>query len=91
MDHSLDYWYKDIKELLTCQIAGEHINQQAGFSYSSMDFVIGADHGQGSFRAGVKVIFRDADNSIKATAIYGLGEIEWCEGHRRASRIGIHS
>ncbi len=76
MDHSLDYWYKDIKELLTCQIAGEHINQQAGFSYSSVDFVIGADHGQGSFRAGVKVIFRDADNSIKATAIYGLGEIE---------------
>jgi hypothetical protein len=76
MDHMLDYWYKDIQELLTRQIAGEHINQQAGFSYSSVDFVISADHGQGSFRAGVKVIFRNADNSIKATAIYGLGEIE---------------
>jgi hypothetical protein len=45
MDHTLNYWYKDIQELLTRQIAGEHINQQAGFSYSSVDFVIGADHG----------------------------------------------
>jgi hypothetical protein len=49
MDHTLDYWYKDIKKLLTCQITGEHINQQAGFFYSSVDFVIGANHGQGSF------------------------------------------
>lgn len=76
MDHTLDYWYKDLVGLLTGQIAREHINQPAGFSYASVDFVIGADHGQGSFRAGVKVIYRNADQSIKATAIYGLGEIE---------------
>jgi hypothetical protein len=75
MDHTLDYWYKYIKQLITRQIAGEHINQQAGFSYSSVDFFVSAVHGQGSFHAGVKVIFHDANNSIKATAIYGLGEI----------------
>ena len=76
MDNTLDYWYKDLGSLLTGQIAGEHRNQPAGFTYESVDFVIGADHGQGSFRAGVKVIYRNADRSIKATAIYGLGEIE---------------
>jgi hypothetical protein len=75
MDHTLDYWYKDLEILLTGQIAKEHNNQPA-FSYTSVDFVIGADHGQGSFRAGVKVIFRNDDGSIQATAIYGLGEIE---------------
>jgi hypothetical protein len=75
MDRTLEYWYKDLDSLLTKQIAREHINQP-GFSYSSIDFVVGADHGQGSFRAGVKVIFRNADGSLEAMAIYGLGEIE---------------
>ncbi len=52
MDRTLDYWYKDLLEaLLTGQIAKEHINQP-GFSYTSVDFVIGADHGQGSFLFG---------------------------------------
>jgi hypothetical protein len=75
MDRTLDYWYKDLEGLLAGQIAKEHINQPA-FSYASVDFVIGADHGQGSFCAGVEIIFRNDDGSIKATAIYGLGEIE---------------
>jgi hypothetical protein len=75
MDRTLDYWYKDLEGLLTGQIAKEHVNQPA-FSYASVDFVIGAGHGQGSFRAGVKIIFRNEDGSIEATAIYGLGEIE---------------
>ncbi len=35
-----------------------------------------ADHGQGSFRAGVKVACRNADQSVEATAICGLGETE---------------
>ena len=56
MDTILNVWYKDLVELVTVQIAGEHKNQPEGFSYSSVDLVIGADHGQGSFRAGVKVI-----------------------------------
>jgi hypothetical protein len=64
MDHTLDYWYKDLVGLLTGQIAREHINQPAGFSHASVDFVIGADHGQCSFRAGVKVTYRNADQSI---------------------------
>jgi hypothetical protein len=75
MDRTLDYWYKDLEQLLTGQIAKEHSNQP-GFSYASVDFVIGADHGPSSFRAGVKVIFRNDDGSIEATAIYGLGGIE---------------
>jgi hypothetical protein len=62
--------------LLAGQIANEHESQPAGFSYTTFDFVIGADHGQGSFRAGVKVMHRKADRSVTATAIYGLGEIE---------------
>ncbi len=53
MDLTLDYWYKDLEGLLTGQIAKEHVNQPA-FSYASVDFVIGADHGQGSFRADQK-------------------------------------
>ena len=34
MDHTLDYWYKDLEALLTGQITKEHINQP-GFSYTS--------------------------------------------------------
>jgi hypothetical protein len=75
MDRTLDYWYKDLEGLLAGQIAKEHINQPA-FSYASVDFVIGADHGQGSFRTRVKNIFRNHNGSIKATIIYGLGESE---------------
>jgi hypothetical protein len=75
MDRTLDYWYKDLEGLLAGQIAKEHINQPA-FLYASVDFVIGADHGQGLFRAGVKIIFRNDYRSIEARAIYGLGEIE---------------
>jgi hypothetical protein len=75
MDRILDYWYKDLEGLLAGQIAKEHINQPA-FSHALVDFVIGAGHGQGSFRAGVKIIFSNDDGSIEATEIYGLGEIE---------------
>jgi hypothetical protein len=54
MDHTLDYWYKYFEDfLVTGKIAREHITQ-LGFSYMPVDFVIGADHGQDSFCAGVK-------------------------------------
>ncbi len=75
MDHTLDYWYKDLDGLLAGQIAKEHINQPA-FSYALVDFVVGADHGQGFFHAGVKNVFRNLDGSIKVMVIYGLGESE---------------
>jgi hypothetical protein len=75
MDRTLDYWYKDLEGLLAGQIAKEDINQPV-FSYALVDFVIGAAHGQGSFRDGVKIIFRNDDGSIEATAIYGLGDSE---------------
>jgi hypothetical protein len=76
VDHMLDCWCKDLVGLLTVKIGSEHSNQPAGFSHASVDFVIGADHGQGSFCAGVKAICGEADGSIAATAVYGLGEIE---------------
>jgi hypothetical protein len=76
MDRTLDYWYKDLEGLLAGQIAPKNTSISLPFSYASVDFVIGADHGLGSFRAGVKIIFRNDDGSIKATAIYRLGEIE---------------
>jgi hypothetical protein len=41
MDRALDYWYKDLDDLRTKQIAREHINQP-GFSYMSVDIVVGA-------------------------------------------------
>ena len=44
MDHTLDYWYKDLEGLLAGQIAIEHINQPA-FSYALVDSVVGADQG----------------------------------------------
>jgi hypothetical protein len=74
MDRTLDYWYKDLEGLLAGHIAKEHINQPA-FSYVSVDFVIGADHGQGSFPADVKIIFRNDDGSIEATAITGWAKL----------------
>jgi hypothetical protein len=61
---------------VSAQIAGEHKNRPEGFSCLSVDPVVGADHGQTSFCAGVKVIHRDLDQSVKATAVHGLGEIE---------------
>jgi hypothetical protein len=76
MDRMLDCWCKDLVHLLAGQIANEHESQPAGFSYATVDFVIGADHGQGSFRAGIKVTCRKAGRSVAATAIYRLGEIE---------------
>jgi hypothetical protein len=36
LDHTLDYWYKDIEELLTRQITREHINHQASCICRSM-------------------------------------------------------
>jgi hypothetical protein len=74
MDAVLNFWCKDLVELVTAQIVGEHKNRPEGFSCSSVDPVVGADHGQGSFCAGVKVIHRDLDQSVKATAVHGLGE-----------------
>jgi hypothetical protein len=59
MDTILNFWCKDLVELVTAETAGEHKNQPEGFSCSSVDLVIGADRGQSSFRAGVKVICRD--------------------------------
>jgi hypothetical protein len=76
MDAILNFCCEDLVELVSVQIAGEHENRPEGFSCSSVDLVIGADHGQGSFHAGVKVICRDLDQSVKATAVYGLGEIK---------------
>jgi hypothetical protein len=67
MDRMLDYWYKDLVVLLIGQIANKHNNQRAELSYTLVDFVI---------CAGVKVIYRKADRSIAASAIYGIGEIE---------------
>jgi hypothetical protein len=72
---SLDWWYKDLVDLLVGQIESEHASNQS-FTYDSVDLVVGADHGQGSFRAGVKIIYRKCDGSIVAEAIYGLAEIE---------------
>jgi hypothetical protein len=43
---------------------------------NKFDFVIGADRRQGSFLAGVKIIFCNHLGSIKAKAIYRLGKIE---------------
>jgi hypothetical protein len=76
MDKTLDHWHKDLVVLLTGQIGREHENQPSGFSHVSVDFVIGADHWQCSLRAGVKVACQNADCSVKATAVHGLGEIE---------------
>jgi hypothetical protein len=76
LDHMLDCWCNDLVVLLTGQIANEHDTQPEGFSHKTVDFVVGADHGQGSSHAGVKVICRKEDNSIAATAVYEPGEIE---------------
>jgi hypothetical protein len=76
MDTVLNFWHKDLVELVTVQIAGEHKNRPEGFSCLSVDLVVGADHGQGPFCAGVKVIHCDLDQSVKATAICGPREIE---------------
>jgi hypothetical protein len=70
------YRYTDLEQLLTGQIAKEH-NNQPGFFYTSVDFVIGADHGQGSFRAGVRVIYRSDYGSIKATRRTQLSFWRW--------------
>jgi hypothetical protein len=47
MDAVLNFWHKDLVDLVSVQIAGEHMNWSEGFSCSSVDLVIGADHGQG--------------------------------------------
>jgi hypothetical protein len=60
--------------LLTGKIAKEHVNQPA-FSYALIDFHQageGLDRGrEASFHAGIKIVFRNGDNIIKAMAIHG--------------------
>jgi hypothetical protein len=67
-------------DLLIGQIESEHACNQS-FTCDSVDLVVGADHRQGSFRAGVKIIYRKCDGSIVAEAIYGLAEIECPHGN----------
>jgi hypothetical protein len=76
MDQTLDCWHKDLAVRLTGQIGREHHNQPAGFSHGHVVIVIGADHGQGPFCAGVKVTCQNADSRVKATAICRLGVIK---------------
>jgi hypothetical protein len=58
MNRMLNCWHQDLACLLAGQIANLH---------AAVNFFIGADHGQGSFRAGVKVIRGKADRSVAAT------------------------
>jgi hypothetical protein len=44
--------------------------------YSFMDIVVAADHEQGTFKAGVKVVFRAGSKSPKRTCDFTTGEIE---------------
>jgi hypothetical protein len=77
MDRMLDHWHKDLVHLLAAQIASKHESQPPEFSHATVDFVVGADHGQGSFCASsVKVTHREADRSVAAAVVCGLGEIE---------------
>ncbi len=64
MDAVLNFWHEDLVEPVTAQIAGEHKNQPEGFSCSSVNLVVGADHGQGSF---VQVSKSFAVTSIKVS------------------------
>jgi hypothetical protein len=74
-EFSVDWWYKDIVEVLVGQIESEHACNPS-FTYDSIDLVVGADHGQGSIREGVKIVYRKGDGSVVAETIYGLAESE---------------
>jgi hypothetical protein len=74
VDNALDFWCKDLVGLASGQVAQESKNWPAGFSRLLVDLIICADHGQGSFCANVKVICRQADLSIEATALCDSGK-----------------
>jgi hypothetical protein len=89
MDHMLDCWNKDLVDLLTVEIGSKHNNQPAGFSHASVHFVIGADHGQGSFRAGAKAICRKADGSVASTAVARKTQATFWHWHSHLSQMRL--
>jgi hypothetical protein len=81
MDNALNCWCKDLVGLVCGQIAGEHKNRPAGFSCLLVDLVIGADHGQGSFCADVKVITVTPITVSRQSCL-------WARGNRMRKRHG---
>jgi hypothetical protein len=58
------YWVKDVGNVLA-HLVDPYLKQASADSISKMykfaDVIFGADHGQGSFRAGIKVIIHRSD------------------------------
>lgn len=68
------FWCKEIDEVIDNRIE-LHLTSNPNFKYDSVDVVFGADHGQGSFQAVIKVILRE-DKKIVHTFECGVGEVE---------------
>ena len=63
-------------DLLGGQIES-HLASNAPFTYDSIDSVVGAYHGQGSFHAGVKLIYRKCNVSLAfSETSYALAAIK---------------
>ena len=76
---TLTYSYRDIDDLIGRFIA-DQFRTRKGFEYDSLDIVVGGDYGQGSFRSGIKLIFRKPGRNgrrcTKEIAVLMIGTIE---------------
>ena len=73
------YWHKDPAEVISHALE-PHIQDESDIDLkrlcTSMDLVFGADHGQGSFRSGIRVIVRGENTGKKIDEARSCGEIE---------------
>jgi hypothetical protein len=75
---NLTYSYRDIDDLIG-RFVTDQFRTRKGFAYERLDIVVGGDYGQGSFRSGIKLIFRRRDKNgklAKEIAVLMIGTIE---------------
>lgn len=73
-EKSIHFWYKNVETVVEEKV-GREITLIENIEVNNMDLVIGADHGQGSFRAVMKMILRCGETKHLELE-YGLGEVE---------------
>ena len=77
----IHYWTKPIEEVVQKSIAvylTQHQELEVGkrITPKTIDIVYGGDHGQGKFRAVVKIIFRDVHQTNVASIVLKVGHID---------------
>jgi hypothetical protein len=79
---TIHFWTKPIAQLLEVSVStyaqekNIAADEAALASLSSIDVVLGGDHGQGKFRSVIKIILRDTNGKMMDTMVMKVGHID---------------